>query len=146
MELTPKQKLTPKQTKFVAEVVSGATLTAAYRAAYDADDMAPESVRVEACRLARSPNVSLAIDEGRRAALDGSAWNRQRAISRMVAVNDAAFAVIQAGDLKAPVVSAFITSWDRLAKVHGIDRHTSDSDQKWSDMVSDMFSDVSVRL
>lgn len=39
MELT--LELTPKQTKFVAEVVSGATLTAAYKAAYEADDMAP---------------------------------------------------------------------------------------------------------
>lgn len=63
-------ELTSKQAAFVAEVVSGATLTAAYRAAYDADDMAPESVRVEACRLARNPNVALALDEGRRAALD----------------------------------------------------------------------------
>ena len=139
-------ELTPKQTKFVAEVVSGATLTAAYKAAYEADDMAPESVRVEACRLARNPNVALALDEGRRAALDESVWNRQRAISRMLAVNDAAFAVIQAGDIKAPVVSAFVTSWDRLYKLHGLDRNTSDADQRWSDMVSGMFSDISVSL
>lgn len=139
-------ELTPKQTKFVAEVVSGATLTAAYRAAYDAEGMDAGAVRVEACRLARNPNVSLAIDEGRRAALDAAIWNRQRAISRMVAVNDAAFAVIQAGDIKAPVVSAFVTSWDRLCKLHGLDRNTSDADQRWSDMVSGMFSDISVSL
>ena len=137
-------ELTPKQTKFVAEVVSGATLTAAYRAAYDAEGMAPESVRVEACRLARNPRIALMIDDGRRAALDESVWNRQRAISRMTAVNDAAFAVIQAGDLKAPVVSAFVTSWDRLCKLHGLDRNTSDADQRWSDMLSDMFSDITV--
>lgn len=139
-------ELTSKQAAFVAEVVSGATLSAAYKAAYDAEGMEPESVRVEACRLARNPNIALAIDEGRRAALDDAVWNRQRAIARLVAVNDAAFAEIQAGSLKAPVVSAFVTSWDRLAKVHGIDRHTSDADQNWSDMVSSMFSDISVSL
>ena len=137
-------ELTSKQAAFVAEVVSGATLTAAYRAAYDAEGMAPESVRVEACRLARNPRIALMIDDGRRAALDESVWNRQRAISRMTAVNDAAFAVIQAGDLKAPVVSAFVTSWDRLCKLHGLDRNTSDADQRWSDMLRDMFSDITV--
>lgn len=141
MELT---QLTPKQTKFVAEVVSGATLTAAYRAAYDAEGMEPESVRVEACRLARHPIVALMIDEGRRDALDDAVWSRRRAIARLVAVNDTAFAAIQDGSHKPADVSAFMTSWDRLAKLHGLDRHTSDSDQNWSDMISDMFSDITV--
>lgn len=137
-------ELTPKQTKFVAEVVSGATLSDAYRAAYDAEGMEPESVRVEACRLARHPVVSLMIDEGRRAALDAAVWSRRRAIARLTAVNDTAFAAIQDGSHKPADVSAFMTSWDRLAKVHGIDRHTSDADQNWSDMVSDMFSGITV--
>lgn len=138
-------KLTPKQTKFVAEVVSGATLTAAYKAAYEADDMAPESVRVEACRLARNPIVALMIDEGRRDALDDAVWSRRRAIARLVTVNDIAFAAIQDGSHKPADVSAFMTSWDRLAKLHGLDRNTSDADQRWSDMISSMF-DVSVSV
>lgn len=137
--------LTAKQSKFVAEVVSGSTLSAAYRSAYDAENMEPDTIRVEACRLARNPNVSLAIDEGRRAALSDAVWNRQRAIARMVAVNDSAFAAMQDGVYKPAVVSAFTTSWDRLCKLHGLDRNTSDADQRWSDMVSSMF-DVSVSV
>lgn len=139
-------ELTPKQTKFVAEVVSGATLSAAYRSAYDAEGMSDGAVRVEACRLARNPSIALMIDEGRRAALDDAIWSRQRAIARLVAVNDASLAVIEAGDLKAPVLSAFLGTWDRLCRLHGLDRNTSDADQRWSDMVSNMFSDISVSL
>ena len=138
--------MTSKQERFVAEVVAGASLSAAYREAYDAEGMSDGAVRVEASRLARHPNVSLAIDEGRRAALGDAIWSRQRAIARLVAVNDASLAVIEAGDLKAPVLSAFLGTWDRLCKLHGLDRNTSDADQRWSDMVSSMLSDISVSL
>ena len=138
--------MTNKQERFVAEVVAGASLSAAYREAYDAEGMSDGAVRVEACRLARNPNIALMIDEGRRAALGDAIWSRQRAVARLVAVNDASLAVIEAGDLKAPVLSAFLGSLDRLCKLYGIDRHTSDADQHWADTISSMFSDISVSL
>ncbi len=53
--------LTAKQEAFAEAVVSGLSLSAAYRQAYDAKGMSDEAVRVEASRLLIHPNVSLRV-------------------------------------------------------------------------------------
>jgi len=53
--------LTSKQDAFCDAVVSGKSLSAAYREAYDAKGMSDEAVRVEASRLLAHPNVSLRV-------------------------------------------------------------------------------------
>jgi phage terminase small subunit len=53
--------LTSKQEAFAEAVVSGMSLTAAYKAAYEAQGMSEEAIRVEASRLLTHPNVSLRV-------------------------------------------------------------------------------------
>ena len=53
--------LTAKQEAFAEAVVSGLSLSASYRQAYDAKGMSDEAVRVEASRLLIHPNVSLRV-------------------------------------------------------------------------------------
>lgn len=117
----------------MAGVVEGLTLSAAYRLAYDAESMEPQTVHAEACKLAKNPKVAARIDEGRRAAMDAAVWSRRQAISRMRAVNDWAFAELCDGSRQPAHVSAFMSSWSALCKLHGIDRHTSDAEQAMSD-------------
>lgn len=54
--------LTSKQEHFAQLVSRGETLTEAYRSAYDAENMKPSSIWVEACKLNQNPNVSQRID------------------------------------------------------------------------------------
>lgn len=136
--------MTDKQMEFCRQVIAGSSLSAAYRHAYDADGMSPESVHVEASRLFRHPEVTLTIEQGRAELMADAKWTRARTIDRLRDINDRAYADLLDGDRSA--MGPFMQSLDRLARLHGIDRHTSDSDQQWSDMVSDMFSDISVRL
>ena len=55
--------LTAKQNAFALGIVDGIPATTAYRQAYDADGMKPESVWVESCRLATNPKVALRVSE-----------------------------------------------------------------------------------
>lgn len=55
--------LTPKQEKFIQNIVSGMSQRQAYKDAYNAENMADESIDVEACRLFNSPNISLRYKE-----------------------------------------------------------------------------------
>lgn len=82
---------TPKQRKFAELVISGASLTDAYRAAYDAKSSSPETVATEAARLIRNPHVAPIIAEGRRQAMESAVCTRMTLLGRLEAVNRAAF-------------------------------------------------------
>jgi len=56
-------KLTAKQEKFCQELVKGATQTDAYKAAYNAKNMQPEVIHVEACTLAKDHKIAIRIEE-----------------------------------------------------------------------------------
>ena len=57
-------KLTHKQEKFARNIVAKEmTQTAAYKDAYDCEDMSEEAIRVEACKLAKTPKVALTMDK-----------------------------------------------------------------------------------
>jgi len=53
--------LTAKQLKFANGAVSGMSLADAYRNAYDAENMTPKAIQVEASRLAARPDVALTM-------------------------------------------------------------------------------------
>ena len=55
-------KLTEKQNNFAHAVVSGLSLSDAYRDAYNADNMQPGSIRVEACNLMANPNITRTVE------------------------------------------------------------------------------------
>ena len=54
--------VTGKQQAFIEAIIEGNNISDAYRLAYDASNMSNSSIHVEACRLAKNPNVSLMLD------------------------------------------------------------------------------------
>ena len=57
-----KIKLTPKQEKFCYGYIETGNASGAYRAAYNAEKMKPESVAVQAAKMLVSPKIALKID------------------------------------------------------------------------------------
>lgn len=55
--------LTPKQEKFIQNIVSGMSQRQAYKDAYNAENMTDESIDVEACKLFNDTKVSLRYQE-----------------------------------------------------------------------------------
>lgn len=55
--------LTAKRQAYVEARVAGKEPSAAYRIAYNAENMSPKAISVEAARLERNPSVALAIQE-----------------------------------------------------------------------------------
>lgn len=57
-----KIKLTPKQEAFCYGYIETGNASGAYRAAYNAEKMKPESVAVQAAKMLASPKIALKID------------------------------------------------------------------------------------
>ena len=51
-------ELTPKQERFIQNIVSGMSQRQAYKEAYDAENMTDETIDKEACLLFNSPKIS----------------------------------------------------------------------------------------
>jgi phage terminase small subunit len=62
--------LTQKQEAFALAYVETGNASEAYRRAYDAQNMQPESIWVEACRTLGDPNVGLRVSELQAAAAE----------------------------------------------------------------------------
>ena len=57
------EKLTPKQEKFIQNIVSGMSQRQAYKDSYNAENMTDESIDVEACKLFNDTKVSQRYQE-----------------------------------------------------------------------------------
>lgn len=62
MATVSKKRLTPKQTRFAEAVAAGHSLTAAYRLAYDAENMSAAATRNEASKLMANPEITLMVE------------------------------------------------------------------------------------
>lgn len=58
--------LTPKQEKFAQAIVSGESLSDAYRSAYKCDKMSDNAINVQASKLSKDPKITLRVDELRK--------------------------------------------------------------------------------
>lgn len=56
-------KLTPKQQAFALAYVETGNASEAYRRAYNAENMSPDALKVEASRTLAKPNVALTVAE-----------------------------------------------------------------------------------
>lgn len=61
--LNGRKKLTPKQEKFVEGIISGKNPSEAYKSAYNPTNMSKESIKVEAQKYLKKPNISLTIQQ-----------------------------------------------------------------------------------
>ena len=56
------RELTSKQKNFCRNIIEGKSLSAAYRQSYNTKNMKPATVRREAHRLSRNPNVATTVE------------------------------------------------------------------------------------
>ncbi len=74
------KSLTPKQEAFAVAYIKTGNASEAYREAYAAGKMTPESINVAACRALKNAKVALRIDELRAPALAAAEMTIQRTI------------------------------------------------------------------
>lgn len=118
--------LTEKKREYVRGRLSGLGLAEAYRRAYDCRGSSDATVRTEAYRLERDPDVSPMLTEGRSELAQRAKWSRDEAIDRLSSVLDTASAAMTEGDLSRSTTSAFFQAFDRICHLTGVDRQTSD--------------------
>lgn len=76
--------LTVKQEAFAQGIADGLSQADAYRAAYDAKNMADTSVYVEASKLIDNPNVAQRVKELKDALADRVLWTREMSVKALV--------------------------------------------------------------
>ena len=108
-----KQHLTKKQDLFANAVADGQNLSDAYRYAYDAENMKPNVIHVEASRLAAHPNVALRIDE---ISYENNVDQRMQASVRRGFVLDG----LEQEALHAPTAHARVRALELLGKSVGL--------------------------
>ena len=75
--------LTPKQEAFCLVYLKTGNASEAYRQAYNAANMKPESINVNASKLLASAKVALRLSELNRAAVTDAVMTRQEALERL---------------------------------------------------------------
>lgn len=117
--------LTPKRQLFAEKIIAGLNPSEAYRAAgYSCARMSDNAVAVEAQKLLANPNISLMIEQGRKAAAEAVQWTLDKAVERTLRVKDQAYDEIDRYGFveKSPGPKAFFDSIDRLNKYTGVER------------------------
>ena len=76
-------KLTDKQEKFCRVLVSGTSQADAYRAAYNAEKMKPETVQRKACELMKDGKVSARVYQLRDELAERSGWTREDSVREL---------------------------------------------------------------
>lgn len=114
-DVTPKERarrLTVKQETFAFHAASGLSYADAYRQAYNAGNMSPDAIRVEAARLKNRPSVALAIEDHKRAIRAETGINAKRVTEMFLADRTLAHDAKQAG--------AAVSATTGIAKVNGL--------------------------
>jgi phage terminase small subunit len=132
--------LTSKQEAFAEAVVSGMSLSAAYKHAYDAEGMQDESVRVAASRLFSQANVSLRVqalnaekEEQRRMLMVSDAEASINTLREMLKSADTSSAKIRAAELLGKAAGIFT---DRIEVNDTTDRSTADIERSIADRLA----------
>ncbi len=105
-------KLTPKMELFCQAVISGATQTDAYRAAYPAQNMKPQSVTSKAYLLMKHAGVRARLDAIRRPVIEKLQYGLEQAMLEA----QEAFEVARSKENAAAMVSAVVLR----AKLNGL--------------------------
>ena len=82
-------KLTAKQNKFIDGVVSGLSQSEAYRQAYNASKMKPETIAVKASNLANQDNIRVIIQQRQKELADKAIWSREQALRELSKIGSA---------------------------------------------------------
>jgi phage terminase small subunit len=81
--------LTPKQEAFCQAVVSGKTLSDAYRSAYSASKMQDNTINTVASKLMSKYEISIRVDELKAQLSEKLLWTREDSLKTLIAVINA---------------------------------------------------------
>jgi phage terminase small subunit len=109
----PKDKLTPKQQKFIAAYLATGNATQSYRKAYNAKGMSDNASRVEAQKLLNHPAISLALLSSQKRVAERSEITAMDLVRELEEVQNLALADGQ----YAPVVAAIHLKAKILGKI-----------------------------
>lgn len=119
--------MTGKQEEFARLVAEGATQSAAYRQAYDAEGMKPSSIASEASRLMEHPEVSKYIADARAAARSKAVWSLEVAVERLQALNDRCLTELLDGTkVSATALRGFLDTLRELNRLCSVDDELSE--------------------
>lgn len=76
--------LTAKQEAFCQAIADGMTQADAYRSAYNAQNMKPETVQVKACELAKDGKISVRAAELKSKLAAKQLWTREMSVKALV--------------------------------------------------------------
>ena len=80
--------LTAKQEAFAQAIAGGLNQSDAYRSAYNAGKMKPESITVKASQLAADGNVTVRLAELKAALESKALWTRERSVLALASIAD----------------------------------------------------------
>lgn len=102
--ITGGQMLTAKQEAFCQAIADGMTQADAYRTAYNAKNMKPETVQVKACELAKDGKISVRVAELKSKLSARQLWTREMSVKALVkaykVAEDAGNAAAMTGSIK----------------------------------------------
>ena len=78
--------LTPKQEKFVRNLIKGMSQREAYKKSYDADNMTDKSIDEEACRLFNNPKISSRYEELQERAANAAIMSAQERLEYLTGI------------------------------------------------------------
>ena len=104
-------KLTPKQEAFCAAYLELGNATEAYKRAYNAVNMKPESIRVQAAKMLVRPNIALRIQEMRAPVVAAAQLTLDQHLRTLLELRD--------GALSAEKYSAAVTAEIARGKASG---------------------------
>lgn len=111
-------KLTPKQEKFAQVYVETSNASEAYRQAYDASKMKPETVTVAASKLLSNYNVTTRVQEIREGVAKMQLWSKEDSIKILSG--------IAKGDDKDARPTDKVNAVKALNSMHGWDKQVID--------------------
>lgn len=125
----PKDHLTPKQERFVQNLIAGMSQREAYRAAYSAEKMTNRAVDVAASRLLDNAKVSLRYEALQERAAQKAVWTREKAIDGLVHLNETSRAVLDknvelsnGARLDRDAANAITATTEQLNRLHRFDQ------------------------
>ena len=107
-------KLTIKQGNFARTYVETGNASEAYRVAYDAENMKPEAIKVNACKLLKHANVALTVEHLK----NRHQQRHEITIDKLTFMTLAAYDLAMTESVAAP--SAAVKASEFLGKLHGL--------------------------
>jgi len=82
----PAKHLTPKQERFALEYFKTGNASEAYRIAYDAENMAADTIRSKACLLLQQDNIGAMVERLRARSETRAMMTKEQAIARLAEI------------------------------------------------------------